>query len=125
MDRDQSNKNIDRNFQMYPGVTAGFGLLSDKIVRQILEFERLSPASTKQRLHRYILRNYTPGGRRIVYQRPKTVPIDRRRRLRPQQVDEMRASRATGKVSMRQLARRFRVSVSTVSNIINGRNWKS
>jgi hypothetical protein len=110
----KSNKNIDRN-------------PDPEIVGQILEFERLSPASTKQRLHRYILRNYTPEGRRIVYRRSKSrsaEPVDRRRKLTPKQVLEVRADYATGKMRMRQLARRCGVSVSTISNAIHGGDGK-
>jgi DNA-binding LacI/PurR family transcriptional regulator len=36
----------------------------------------------------------------------------------------MRKVYDAGEASMRQLANRFKVSVSTVSNIINGRYWK-
>lgn len=49
---------------------------------------------------------------------------DKRRKLTSEQVLEMHHGYDTGKVSMRQLAKRFSVSVSTVSNIINGRYWK-
>jgi len=164
----KANKNIDRNFQMYPGVTAGLGLLSDmrseeslraslgrqarvqpkgfwdtatlgktlqeclhpdpEIVKQILEFEKLSPVSTKQRLHRYILRNYTPEGRRIIYHRTKSrpaEPVDKRRKLTPEQVDEMRRLKTQG-MSYRQLAKRFGVrSPSTILKIIHGLCWKN
>lgn len=116
-----------------------------EVIGHVLEFEKLSPASTKQRLHNYVLRNYTEGGRRIVYRRAKrlqTMPpvpynanfyesalravqgVDRRCKLKPEQVSEMRQVYDAGEASMRQLANRFGVSVSTVSNIINGRYWK-
>jgi hypothetical protein len=49
---------------------------------------------------------------------------DKRRKLTSEQVLEMHRDYDTGKVSMRQLAKRFNVSVSTVSNIINRRYWK-
>jgi hypothetical protein len=42
-----------------------------EVIGHVLEFEKLSPTSTKQRLHNYVLRNYTEGGRRIVYRRAK------------------------------------------------------
>lgn len=49
---------------------------------------------------------------------------DKRRKLNAAQVREMRREYDSGQVSMRQLARRFGISVSTVSNIIGGRYWK-
>jgi hypothetical protein len=50
-------------------------------------------------------------------------PVDRRCKLRPEQVSEMRRG-YEGKTSMRQLAKHYGVSVSTVSNIIHGFYWK-
>jgi predicted DNA binding protein len=54
----------------------------------------------------------------------RTEPVDKRCKLTPRQVNEMRQAYAR-KVSMRQLAKRYCVSVSTVSNIVNGLYWKS
>ena len=98
-----------------------------EIAHKILEFENLCPVQTTQRLQHYILRNYTPEGRRIVHHRAKSrlaEPIDRRRKLTPEQVLEVRTAYATGKVSMRQFARRCGVSVSTISNAIHGSDGK-
>lgn len=49
---------------------------------------------------------------------------DRRRKLSPAQVQEMHREYDAGQTTMRQLAKRFGISVSTVSNIINRRCWK-
>jgi len=116
-----------------------------QVIEHVLEFEKLSPASTRQHLHNYVLRNYTEEGRRILYRRAKRrqamPPVvynakflesalraaqrsDRRCKLRPEQVSEMRQVYEAGKASMRQLGRRYGISVSTVSNIIKGRYWK-
>jgi ribosomal protein L34 len=116
-----------------------------QVIEHVLEFEKLSPASTRRRLHNYILRNYTEEGRRVVYHRAKRrqamPPVvynvkfyesairaaqggDRRCKLRPEQVSEMRQVHEAGKASMRQLAKRYSISVSTVSNIIKRRFWK-
>jgi hypothetical protein len=55
-----------------------------------------------------------------------SAPVDRRCKLTAQLAAEMRHAYETEKPkpSMRRLAERFDVSVSTVSNIINGRYWK-
>jgi hypothetical protein len=116
-----------------------------QVIEHVLKFEKLSPVSTRQRLHNYILRNYTEEGRRIVYHRPtrrQAMPpviynakfyesalraarnVDRRCKLRAEQVTEMRQVYEAGKASMRELGRRYRISVSTVSSIINRRSWK-
>jgi predicted aldo/keto reductase-like oxidoreductase len=53
-----------------------------------------------------------------------TEPVDKRCKLTARQVNEMRQA-YMDKVSMRQLAKRYCVSVSTVSNIVHGLYWKS
>jgi hypothetical protein len=50
---------------------------------------------------------------------------DKRRKLTPAQVHEMKSDYDARKMTMRQLAKRFSISVSTVANIIHGRYWKS
>jgi hypothetical protein len=50
---------------------------------------------------------------------------DKRRKLTPAQVHEMKSDYDSRKMTMRQLAKRFSISVSTVANIIHGRYWKS
>ncbi len=57
-----------------------------------------------------------------ITEQPKSV--DRRCKLRPEQVNEMRRLKTQG-MSYRQLARRFGVSPSTVSKIIHGLCWKN
>ncbi len=47
-------------------------------------------------------------------------PAKRRTRLRPEQVREARALRASGAMTTRELARRFRVSESTMSRALRG-----
>jgi hypothetical protein len=54
----------------------------------------------------------------------QTELVDRRCKLRPEQVSEMRRAYDTDKPSMRQLAKRYSVSVSTVSNIVHGFYWE-
>jgi hypothetical protein len=91
-----------------------------QVIGDVLELEKLSPLSTKQRLHNYVLRHYTEGGRRIVYHRAKPrkqtmppvvykakfleaalakarslKPLDRRRKLTPDQVNEIRAAKGS------------------------------
>jgi DNA-binding transcriptional regulator YiaG len=75
----------------------------------------------RQMLARYITldRRHT----RRMAQEAKN-PVDKRCKLTPRQVNEMRQA-YVDKVSMRQLAKRYSVSVSTVSNIVNGLYWKS
>jgi hypothetical protein len=157
-----------------------------QVIGDVLEFEKLSPISTKQRLHNYVLRHYTEGGRRIVYHRAKPrkqtmppvvynakfleaalaeaksqrwmgrlsdmadpnklefmanslppdvsdflglartgeslKPLDRRRKLTPEQVNEIRAAKG----SMRQLAKRYGVSKSAVNKLKHDpAYWKS
>jgi len=84
-------------------------------ILDILQFERLAPIQTKKRLHHYIERNYTPGGRRIVYCRSKRVvqPVDRRRKLKPGK--EIEIYKAEG--SVRIIAKRFGISPSLVWKI--------
>jgi hypothetical protein len=53
------------------------------------------------------------------------VRRDKRRKLTPAQVNEMKSDYEARKMTMRQLAKRFSISVSTVANIIHGRYWKS
>lgn len=90
---------------------------ADEIRRilDILQFERIAPIQTQKRLHHYIERNYTPGGRRIVYSRGKRVvqPTDRRRKLRLGK--EIEIYKAEG--SVRIIAKRFGVSPSLVWKI--------
>lgn len=50
---------------------------------------------------------------------------DKRRKLIPAQVRELKSDYDAHKMTMRQLAKRFSISVSTVANIIHGRYWKS
>ena len=52
-------------------------------------------------------------------------PVDRRCKLRPEQVSEIRRAYDAGEASMHKLAKRYRVSVSTVSNIVHGFYWKN
>lgn len=49
---------------------------------------------------------------------------DKRRKLTLEQVLEMHRDYEARNATMRQLAKRFTISVSTVSNIINRRYWK-
>ncbi len=90
-----------------------------KVAEKVLMFEKLSPVSTKQRLHNYILRNYTPEARRIVYQRAKPRPIRRGRRFTDHQVDEMRKLHAEG-IGPTEIARRYGTSRVYASLIVHG-----
>ena len=62
----------------------------------------------------------TPEGRRIVYTRgPRPQPIDRRRKNTLEKAMEIHRAYKTGKTTIRQLAKRFRLSNATVHKSIH------